>query len=420
MDTPQPSDDADASPRRQSQRPDGKHTGRDCLFPGRRVAVAMWDFSWLVRQTEPESEYADWGKVLDELIDRGYDCVRIDPSPHLLSEFAGVKPQTHYTILPQPHNFMWGNHTAVEVAPKDSLRRFLRAIKQRPLAIALSSWFLDDAAHYKYQIASPRDYASIWSQTLDLFAEEDMLDRVLWVDLCNEFPMSIWAPRPYQQIFRTKRTHGLTPSAMLLGRPWSRRVKDELHRYFEESIGPLRNRYPDLKYTFSFQEFGASNLRTLDLSAFDLIEAHIWLSDNFWWSTVSGHYKAAFGVFSDGARKHAIQANKIYPRYRERCKKWLVQQMTFWEQLAMEKSLPIVTSEGWASTFHNDAELGNDQDEWQWLKDLSEFAVEKAIEMNWSGICTSNFCQPHFPRFWADSDWHQRLTNMIKDVPRNV
>ena len=291
--------------------PDGKDIRDGWTQQGCRVSVAMWDFSWLVRRAGVESEYSNWGQVLDELVERGYNCIRIDPFPHLLGTLGQLSKQAEFTIHAQPKNFMWGNHVPVRVSPRASLRGFLAEIKKRPLGIALSSWFLDDATHRKNDIRTPGDYAEIWSQTLAVMAEEGVLDRILWVDLCNEFPMSIWAPGAYQRIFRTSRSHGLMPSALLLGRPWGRRATDEISRYFDQSIGALKRRFPDLRFTFSFQEFGAKNLRRIDLSPLDLIEAHIWLSDDFWWSTVSGHYKAAFG-FRNGVHKHAVRASRIF------------------------------------------------------------------------------------------------------------
>ncbi|MHB8862996.1 MAG: cellulase-like family protein [Pirellulaceae bacterium] len=413
MNTLPASNDRDAKHALNPHSCDGKNVRHGWANLGRRVAVAMWDFSWLVRRTNRESEYGNWGFVLDQLVDRGYNCIRLDPFPHLLSSFGELKQQDTYTVLPQADNFMWGNHAPVQVSVRTSLREFLTEVKKRPLGIALSSWFLDDVTHRKHRVRSPQDFADIWLQTLDLFAQEEAMDRILWVDLCNEFPMSIWAPGAYQQIFRTRRSHGLMPSALLLGFPWSRRAIGEINRYFDQSINVLKQHFPELKYTFSFQEFGARNLPRLDLSSFDLIEAHIWLSDDLWWSTISGHYKAAFGFFTEGVRKHAIRAGKIYPRYRDRCRTILEKRMSFWQALAQEKELPLVTSEGWVSTFYNDTHLHDERDEWEWIKDLTETAVQLAIEKGWSGVCTSNFCQPHFPRFWADRQWHRRLTDLI-------
>jgi len=70
----------------------------------------MWDFSWLVRRAGPEAEYSDWGQVLDELVDRGYNCIRIDPFPHLLgtlnpSEKGPSEKQAEFTILAPSSSF---------------------------------------------------------------------------------------------------------------------------------------------------------------------------------------------------------------------------------------------------------------------------------------------------------------------------
>lgn len=48
-------------------------------------AITMWDFSWLERRW-PGAGYEDWDKVLDELLERGYNAIRIDAYPHLIAE----------------------------------------------------------------------------------------------------------------------------------------------------------------------------------------------------------------------------------------------------------------------------------------------------------------------------------------------
>ena len=48
-------------------------------------AITMWDFSWLERRW-PGAGYEDWDKVLDELLERGYNAIRIDAYPHLVAE----------------------------------------------------------------------------------------------------------------------------------------------------------------------------------------------------------------------------------------------------------------------------------------------------------------------------------------------
>jgi hypothetical protein len=157
-------------------------------------------------------------------------------------------------------------------------------------------------------------------------------------------------------------------------------------------------------------------LQRIDLTPLDLLEAHIWVSDDFLWSFVSGQYKAAFGFFRDGVRKHAQRASIIYPRHRERCIRILARRMDFWRKLADRFRLPVVTTEGWVSTFYNDVDLAGGGDGWAWFKDLTEAAVELALRKGWVGICSSNFCQPHFRQFWADAQWHRNLTQRIRSA----
>lgn len=50
----------------------------------RPLAIAMWDFSWILRHHRL-GEFADWDGVLDELVLRGYDAVRIDCMPQFVA-----------------------------------------------------------------------------------------------------------------------------------------------------------------------------------------------------------------------------------------------------------------------------------------------------------------------------------------------
>jgi hypothetical protein len=47
------------------------------------VAIAMWDFSWLLRR-HPHGGFENYDRALDELAERGYNAVRIDVFPHLV------------------------------------------------------------------------------------------------------------------------------------------------------------------------------------------------------------------------------------------------------------------------------------------------------------------------------------------------
>lgn len=371
----------------------------------RPIAVAMWDFSWLVRRHGHENDYADWDACLAALRERGYQCVRIDPFPHLIAS-----PAHTFLLPPLPRSFMWGHHTPVSINPTDGLLTFMHKTVEHGLSVGLSSWFLDDAGHQRATLTSAEAFADVWLHTLRVLESAHLLDHVLWVDLCNEFPMSVWAPAAHKRLFRLPFSYGLLPSALTLNRPWGRRARAAISQFITTAITILKRAYPHLHYTFSFQEFGAQNLTQVDLSALDFLEPHIWLSDDLWWSLRSKHYKAALGL-RHGVRDHAQHASHLYEQARPYCIDMLRKRLNFWRQLADHWHLPLVTTEGWVSTFYND--LASPAQEWEWFKHLTSEAVTLALEQGWNGICSSNFCQPYFRGFWDDVDWHKRLTNRI-------
>ncbi|BDZ48163.1 hypothetical protein GCM10025867_04040 [Frondihabitans sucicola] len=69
----------------------------------RPYAISMWDFSWLERRW-PGAGYENWDTALSELVERGYDAVRIDAYPHLLS----ADPTKAWELLPAWNQTSWG------------------------------------------------------------------------------------------------------------------------------------------------------------------------------------------------------------------------------------------------------------------------------------------------------------------------
>lgn len=49
------------------------------------LAITMWDFSWIERRWDGAG-FEDWNAALDGVKERGYDAIRIDAFPHLLSQ----------------------------------------------------------------------------------------------------------------------------------------------------------------------------------------------------------------------------------------------------------------------------------------------------------------------------------------------
>lgn len=194
------------------------------------LAITMWDFSWLERRW-PGAGYEDWGRALDELADRGYDAVRIDAFPH----FAADDPEMPRDLRVHWTTQDWGSPAPNRIRLFPELNDFIDACHCRGLRVALSSWFRRDrgAAHEK--IRSARDLAEAWIQTLCLLG--DRTDRLLYVDLCNEWPLHHWA-----HFFPGQKTGPLEME------DWSR--PDSLE-WMRTSIARVREEFPSLPLCYS-------------------------------------------------------------------------------------------------------------------------------------------------------------------------
>jgi hypothetical protein len=85
-----------------------------------------------------------------------------------------------------------------------------------------------------------------------------------------------------------------------------------------------------------------------------------------------------------------------------------------WATWAAERKLPLATSESWGPINYDDVDSIEGTSEWDWVKDVCAEGVRMAIEKGWSGICTSNFAQPHFEGMWSDIAWHQQQTTRVR------
>lgn len=376
--------------------------------PRDRFSVTMWEFSWLVRRAGAESEYADWDRVLDELAERGYDCIRLDAFPHLVAAGPDGDRRERFTVLPQPAHFMWGNHAPVDVEPRAALVEFVRKARERGISVGLSTWFNDDTTHRAASVATVADYARIWDETLAVLGDAGLLDSVAWVDLCNEWPLGQWARGAFPLIF----PH-IEGNFGAFGRAWSPDEVRGVSSYFD-AILPLKARYPALRFTFSFAPIGVDNLFRLDARHFGLVETHIWLNTDVPDFTAQTEAAPVLAGTAGALATHLAHVDRVYWPERERWLAPLAARMDAWAAWARERGLPLVTTEGWASVLYDDMPVPSGRPAWQYVKDVGEAAVGLAIAKGWWGICTSNFAQPHFPGMWADAAWHRRMTDAIR------
>jgi Sugar-binding cellulase-like len=357
----------------------------------RAFAIAMWDFSWAERRW-PGAGYEDWDQALGELKERGYDAVRIDAYPHLVS----AEPHKVWDIPPVWDQMNWGAQSLVRLQIMPALTDFIATAKRHDVAVGLSTWYRQDHDDLRLAIKTPKDQARIWSDTLRHIAEAGLLDRILCVDLCNEFPIPIWTPYLYGG-----------PSGVEISRADPRLVN-----WMGDSIGRLKAEFPTLDYTYSFCT-QYKNWGDQDVSMLDFLEPHIWMANretSDYYDKIDYHHE----LFDPRGFNNIVARG--YEEYRARKDEYdrkltsEIDNVAAWSRASGQ---PLVTTECWALVDYKDwpgLDCG-------WIKDLNALGLEHAAKQGrWTGMATSNFCGPQFRGMWRDIAWHRRMTDLIKSA----
>ena len=360
------------------------------IVGARPRAITMWDFSWLERRW-PGAGYEDWDRSLAELADRGYDTVRIDAYPHLID--ADADADWRLTRLWDQQS--WGAQSPVVVAPLPALVDFIRAAGRHGVGVALSTWFRRDEHDVRTRIRTPEDLAKVWVSTLDLLEAAGVLGQVVYVDLCNEFPVSVWAPFLYDS-----------------DEAESRPVTDpDVGTWMRTAIGLVRDAHPQLDYTFSFAD-SVQSLQSVDVAGFDLLEPHLWMAGTSdFYDRVGYAYERTSPVGYDNLVE---RGREVYRSDQARFDQSIFDEIDRAAEWSRSTGKPLVTTECWSVVDYKDWP-GLD---WDWVMDLNARAVTRAASTGrWAAIATSNFCGPQFAGVWREVDYHRRLTDLIRSAP---
>jgi Sugar-binding cellulase-like len=217
----------------------------------RPLAIAMWDFSWILRHHRL-GEFENWDAVLDQLADRGYNAIRIDAMPHLVAPDAeGRITQEYYFRKDSWKPALWGNDYSVRVRPREALLEFLPKCHRRGIHVGLATWFPGEVQRFTTEDGLFR----AWEGTLKLLEQNGFLDRVLYVDVLNEYPFwhgFVWLKKGMEERadvkkFRESNPDVHVPDLDAIGKPGR---FNPLQKHFLLSLA--RQRVRDLGCSNSF------------------------------------------------------------------------------------------------------------------------------------------------------------------------
>ena len=380
------------------------------------VAIAMWDFSWLLRHY-PGGEFEDWNAVLDGLVARGYNAIRFDVFPALVASRPGEKGAPTYDFVkadwkPAP----WGNQYSTQIDPRKALKEFIPRCLDRGLLLGLSTWFMGPGVE---QIEGLEGFVRVWHETLRFLKENDLLHNVYYVDLLNEYPLFngfTWLRRRLDGQLQSQIEQAKAGGA----NEWKAKIgdyNDKQSRAFyvgfaDDAIGRLKKSWPEIDFLFSQTPNLAADWQAMAPSKTAAIDFHTWFVMNPTLSGNTGYWETVHDMANDDRSFASVQTALLrnWKEHKPRLIEWMDRQMGDAAALGQRHGKPVGNTEGWGVINWMDHPALT----WDIVKEAGEICVGLGRKHGYRFLCTSNFTHPQFPRLWADVAWHKRLTEMIR------
>lgn len=365
----------------------------------KRLTIAMWDYSWL-NCHYPGGAFEDYDRVTDELLERGFNTVRIDAFPLVIDQMKMDKLKTYRIEAGPLRN--WGpsakdwDHDIIA-----GLIEFMTITKRKGIHVILSSWGKGDRKRY----ADRATFWRAWETTLDLLKEKDLLEHVLYVDFDQEFPyFSPFAPELNRLGQEPKEVSGqgneMEQAGAQIG-AWNRAQGAFVRDYFESTLAHFHKKYPGLRFTFSLTSFW-EEVRSLRPEGLDVLELHIWIRNQL--DDFTGFNRIKKDRDPERDYKAYMAGIREGMRHIDSLKEHMQQQVARAQAWSQELNVPLTTSEAWGPWWHMD----HPDLEWQWLYDWCEYGMGLSREYGFWGSTPWNYCHPYWQN-WANIDWYRKL-----------
>lgn len=386
---------------------------RNDLSP-QRLTIAMWDFSWLFMHY-PGGAFEDYDKVTNELLERGFNTIRIDAFPLIIGKLDSLNQQI--TIQGDPLR-NWGASDKDRLhSPVNELIKLLEITKAKKINVILSSWgngckeFPDILKDY----ADRKVFWSAWERILDILKEKNLLDQIVYVDFDQEFPFfspflaEINRLGVIQKENKTSSAGAMEDAGKTRSGydrlAWNPAQMDFVHELLSSTLNHFQKKYPGSRFTFSLTAF-FEEVRALKLNLFDVLELHIWMSASPRFGARS-QFDATIkdrGIhdYSD----YMDRINQTMKSVRPMLMKDMHNRLSLAKEWSEEIGAPLVTTESWGPWWHMDHK---DLD-WKWLYDWCEECMGLASDYGLWGATPWNYSHPYWAN-WENIQWYQKVNN---------
>ena len=363
------------------------------------LPIVMWDYSWL-EQYHIGGSFADYDRVIDELVERGYEAVRIDVFPHLIaSDRNGNVIETFHFDHDRLGFALWGRKFSLELNVRSCLVEFIHKLQNRGIKIGLSTWIRVVREGRHSSIGDVNDFVRIWDETLTFLKANGCLETVIYVDLLNEYPM-------WHDYISFKDKY----ASYIEGSP----EQDQFCETFATSaIAALQKKWPELRFLFSQTEnyFTERDLKK-DYSLFGALDVHIWMTHNHELSDKVKYLNEAHSMSTDIHFRECNQTlHDCYFQNEDKYNRWMEERISQESDIAKKYHIPVGNTEGWGVIIWDE----HPYLKWDMIKHAGLISAQLAVNYGYSFVCSCNFCHPHFTGVWDDIAWHHKITDIIRN-----
>jgi len=399
-------------PETRAEKKFGNYDMRSELTPS-RLTIAMWDFSWL-NQHYKGGFFEDYNKVLDELLERGFNTVRIDAFPLVIGKMDHKDQEVTIAAAPLEN---WGatdkdrKHAVIT-----ELLDFMKTAKEKNISVILSSWALGGVLEFpnlREDYTHPEEIWKAWEKVLDLLKKEDLLSHVVYVDFDQEFPYF----SPVAEELNHLGQINMEPSASALAAmeaagsvqanfdklAWNPRQMEFVRNYLNSTLTHFQHKYPELRFTFSFTSYW-KEIRAMNIKSFDVLELHFWLSQSERFNSRSGFggIKKDRGIHD--YKDYMDRLEKTMLSSRPMLMKDMHNRLAWAKEWSEEIGAPLTTTEAWGPWWHMD----HKDLTWKWLYDWCEESMQLSSDYQLWGSTPWNYSHPYWEN-WTNVAWYKKV-----------
>jgi hypothetical protein len=375
----------------------GKYDMRSGLHPD-RLTIAMWDFSWLYMHYKGGA-YEDYDKVTGELLERGFNTVRIDAFPLLIGKLD--QDDQEITIAGDSLRNWGPSDKDRKHIPVEELIEFMTITKKKGINVILSTWNMGSIefpdAMLKSDYATREKYWMAWDKVLGILDKHGLLDNVCYVDLDQEFPFF----SPFKS--RIDSLGSADNEKRPDGFKWNTAQTLFVKSHMQSCLAHFQKNFPALRFTFSLTDFW-NEVRAMKIALFDVLELHIWMVQDERFATRSTFDDIVKDRGNHDYSDYMRRVNSSLKSIRPMMLRKMENSLAFAKSWSEEIAAPYTTTEAWGPWWHMDHK---DLD-WKWLYDWCEQNMEMASDYGIWGLTPWNYSHPYWNN-WKNVEWYGKV-----------